>query len=132
MNEKQLLANYVKERANVDDLEKKLSDAKLRKEEAEQRLIAAMEQAEVTSTANYEEFGKFTLVEPSIRVSIEPGMEDEAYAYIKEIGEEGVIKSSIHWATLAKIIKKKFEQNEPLPEAFKYYFQQTAKYFPPK
>ena len=127
-SEKELLQSYVEARREVGQLSVQLSDAKERMNQAEAALLKFMEDNGVVSTAKYDGLGRLTITAPMLRVSIAEGKESDAFAYLKLIGEDSSIKQSIHWKRLASIIQPKVENNEPLPEAFTYFFQQQTRF----
>ena len=131
MDEKELMLNYVTARSKVEELDSQLKEAKEVLNSAETSLIEYMENEGITATAKYEQLGKLTLVSPMLRVNITPGCDTDAFEYLKEIGEESAIKQSIHWKTLASVMKPKVEANEPLPECFSYYFQKQTRFEKP-
>jgi hypothetical protein len=128
MTEQKLLEEYVKARRESEKLDSELKEAKKRMVEAEEKLISYMEENGITSTAKYADYGRISIIAPMLRVSIEPGKEQEAFDYLRSIGESSAIKEQIHWKTLASIMRSKVEKNESLPSCYSYYFQQQTRY----
>lgn len=132
MTEQELLNSYVTARKEVKRLDDLLKEAKDVLEKAETLLIGYMDDNSITSTAKYDELGRVSKIAPMLRVSIEPGKEPEAMDFLRSIGEGNAIRETIHWKTLSSIMKGKIEKNEPLPDSFKYYFQEQVRYEEPK
>lgn len=131
MQEKQLLEAYVKARQEVELLDNQLEDAKKRMYEAQDNLVKAMEDIGATATAKYDDIGRFQLLKPSLRVSIAEGKEEDAFNYLKLIGEDSLIKQTIHWKSLSSIMSSRLEEGKEIPDSFTYYFQPTVRYEKP-
>ena len=118
-----LLKDILEARAEVAEINEKLSEAKGVKEEAEGKLLQVMELLEEKSFRTEE--GILVTRKQTLRASIIKGKEQEALTWIdEECGRPDIIKRTVHSKTFASFIGQKMKDREPVPaELVKCYFQ---------
>lgn len=120
-DEKELVRLFGIAKEEVKILEANLEAAKARLEGYELRLLKLLEDDEKRSSAKYEESGHVTIIEGKVYASIEKGRQADVLDYLRNVGREDMIKTTVHSATLTAYVNQCLQQNDPLPPGVTHY-----------
>lgn len=83
-------------------------------------------------TGEYRGLGWITVVDKALSASIEEGRSVEVLEYVKNMGREDMIKTSIHSKTLSSFVEQCLQQNLPLPPGVTFYRPRQARFYADK
>lgn len=83
-------------------------------------------------TGEYNGLGWVTVVEQRLSASIEEGFQQDVMDYVKEIGREDLIKTSINSMTLSSFVGQLLKDNQPLPPHVTFFRPKKARFYPAK
>lgn len=131
-DEKTLIENYAQVKSDVEELTAKLDIASKHKNAIEDRLIRLLEDDDKSASARYEKIGHVCIVEGAAYASIEKGRADDVMDYVRQLGREDMIKTSIHSATLSSFVRECLKQNADLPPGVTFYKPKGLRFYPAK
>lgn len=79
-------------------------------------LLDYMESIGIDETANYTGIGKVKLTKPKVKAWVSAENLDLLCDYLRDIGREDLIKTSVHHMSLCKFAEEQIECQEDLPE----------------
>ena len=120
-DERTLVERFSSLKLRVDELDTALKIATKECEETEARLMKLLEDDEKKCSAKYQGLGHVTIVEGKGYSAIEKGRQEDVLGYLKEIGRDDMIKTTVHSATLTAFVNQCLKQNEPLPPGVTHY-----------
>jgi len=123
MTERDLLQEFKDARTLRNELKSKLEDAQNDLNEKELRLIEALTAKDATATAKYEDLGHAVLSKPKLYASYCKEDEEEVFKFLCEVGEESIIKDSVHPSSLSSVVARLIEEGQQLPECINYYLK---------
>lgn len=83
-------------------------------------------------TGEYRGLGWVTVIDKALSASIEEGRAPEVLEYVKTMGREDMIKTSIHSKTLSSFVEQCLQQNIALPPGVTFYRPRQARFYPAK
>lgn len=83
-------------------------------------------------TGEYIGLGWVTVMDQRLTASIEEGRQQEVMDYVKSIGRDDLIKTSINSITLSSFVSQILEANEPLPPGVNFFRPKKARFYPSK
>lgn len=131
-DEKTLIENYAQAKFDVEELTAKLDIASKHKNAIEDRLIRLLEDDDKSASARYENLGHVCIVEGAAYASIEKGRADDVLNYLRNIGRDDMIKTSVHSATLSSFVREQLKQNADLPPGVTFYKPKGLRFYPAK
>lgn len=131
-DERTLIIKFREAKNAVELLEDKLSLAKTELNAIENTLISLLEDDDKKASAKYEGLGHVVKIEGAAQASIEKGRQEDVLNYIKSIGRDDMIKTSIHPATLTSYVNQCLKQNEPLPQGVTFYRPKYLRFYEAK
>lgn len=123
MNEVDLLYEYTDARKNRDRLKALLEDAQERLNQAESRLIETLQEKGATATAKYDGLGYVALSKPKVYASYRKEDEEQVFNYLRSIGENDIIKDSVHPSSLSSVVARLIEDGREIPDQVNYYLK---------
>lgn len=132
IDEKLLIEQFKNQKEFVDILNQKLKKSTEELESIEAQLISLLEDDGKTASARYEGLGHVIIVEGAAFASIEKGRQEEVMEFVKTIGREDMIKTSIHSATLSTFVREQLKRNEALPPGVTFYKPKTLRFYQAK
>ena len=130
--ERDLIARLKEATAKKDEAEAIADKAKeeFNKIEAEARQY--MQDSDLKKTGEIVGLGWITLADQKLSASIEEGRSDDVLEYVRSIGREDLIKTSINSQTLASFVGQCLKDNHPLPPHVNFFRPQKARFYPSK
>ena len=132
VDEKILIAQLMDQKAAVDQYATALKIATEKFEHVEAQLISLLEDDGKSASARYEGLGHVCIVEGAAFASIEKGRQEEVMEFVKSIGREDMIKTSIHSSTLSTFVREQLKRNEALPPGVTFYKPKTLRIYAAK
>lgn len=126
--EKDLLFEYKQAKEKCEDAKKHHSEAVLKFEEAQSRLVEHMEDSGITSTAKYDGIGQVTLKAPVLSARFEPEDSLKVFEFLRDEGLDDVIKETVHHSTLSSFIAQKIRDGQAVPEFFKFSYRKIVQF----
>ncbi len=128
--ERELIQKYVELRALVAEINEQRKQAQQRLDDAEDKLINYMSDADIKATAKYEGIGHVTLTAPQVAwPRYNKDQEAEVFEFVKGRGEGAIIKQGIHPSSLRAFVKGLLDNAQPVPEFITYYLKPSIKLF---
>jgi len=132
IDEKLLIAQLMDAKSAVDQYNTALKIATERFEKIEAQLISLLEDDGKSASAKYDGLGHVCIVEGAAFASIEKGRQEEVMEFVKSIGRDDMIKTSIHSSTLSTFVREQLKMNEPLPPGVTFYKPKTLRVYAAK
>jgi len=128
MIEKTLLQEFIQHSTEVDRMEKVLEEEKKKKIDAETRLREYLESQGASSTARYDDLGRYQLNKPMICASIKGDSTTEKELnkftlldYFREHDLSALITTTVPAKTLSSWVKERLEEGLELPDCIEWY-----------
>lgn len=83
-------------------------------------------------TGEYKGLGWVTVVDQRLTASIEEGHQEDVMEYVRSIGRDDLIKTSINSMTLSSFVGQLLEGNQPLPPHVTFFRPKKARFYPAK
>lgn len=131
-SEKNLLEMFAIAKKEVEGLAILLENATKNKALIEDKLMRLLEDDDKVASAKYEGLGHVVIVEGAAYASIEKGRSDDVLAYLKSVGREDMIKTSVHSATLSSFVREQLKMNADLPPGVTFYKPKGLRFYPVK
>ena len=132
LDEKLLVAQLIDAKAAVDQYNTALKIATEKFEGLESQLISLLEDDGKSASAKYDGLGHVCIVEGAAFASIEKGRAEDVMDYVRKIGREDLIKTSIHSSSLSTFVRELLKMNEPLPPGVTFYKPKTLRVYQAK
>jgi hypothetical protein len=129
VDEKILIAQFMDAKSAVDQYNNALKIATEKLDHIEAQLISLLEDDGKTASARYEGLGHVCIVDGAAFASIEKGRQEEVMDFVKSIGREDMIKTSIHSSTLSTFVRECLKRNDPLPPGVTFYKPKTLRLY---
>jgi chorismate mutase len=126
MNEQEMVLRLKALDEEISKMDSELSALKHKRDNVKRALIEYMEANAITRTAEYPGLGYAILPKPVLRASVAEENKPDLFEFLKGIGRDEAVKSTVHPSTLSSIIRERIEAGEPVPEYVKFYFQQNV------
>ena len=132
IDEKILIAKLMDAKAAVDQYNTALKIATEKFEKIEAQLISLLEDDGKSASAKYDGLGHVCLVEGAAFASIEKGRQDDVLDYLRSIGRDDLIKTSVHSSSLSTFVREQLKQNLPLPSGVTFWKPKTLRIYAAK
>ena len=130
--EKQLIQKYIAQKKVVELQTLELKEATKLRDDYEAKLITMLKDEDKRASAKYEGLGHVTIIEGAAHASIEKGRADEVQKFLREIGREDMIKTSVAAATLSTYVRECLNENKELPPGVSFYRPEWLNFYPVK
>jgi hypothetical protein len=136
--ERQLVEKFISFSAEVKRQSALLKEKEGELAQIEADLMELLDDQGKKSSARYEGVGHVTCVEPVPRASVVKGQEDILFAYLRKIGREDLIKTSVHAGSLSTLVKESLKQvaegvsEAEIPPGITYYMDRRLAPYPIK
>lgn len=125
MDEKELVAQYINEKQNVEAIEQQLKDAKEALKLVAEQITQYLSDRGQYKTGSYEGLGSIALKTYN-KYSVVEENQPALFEFLKENNLDGVIKQSIHHKTFDRICNELVEEGKALPEFVSVYNVSTV------
>lgn len=125
MDEKELVAQYINEKQNVEAIEQQLKDAKEALKLIADQLIQFLSDRGQSRTGSYEGLGSLTLKNFNT-YKVDEQNQEALFQFLAENNLDGVIKQSIHHKTFDRICNELVDEGKALPEFVSVYNVSTV------
>lgn len=132
IDEKLLIAQLMDAKAAVEQYNTALKIATEKFEKIEAHLISLLEDDGKSASAKYDGLGHVCLVEGAAFASIEKGRQDDVLDYLRSIGRDDLIKTSVHSSSLSTFVREQLKQNLPLPSGVTFWKPKTLRIYTDK
>ncbi|MCK9324735.1 MAG: hypothetical protein M0P69_04485 [Bacteroidales bacterium] len=127
--EKMLVVRYKEQKAKVLDLDGQYKEAKFELENIERDLLQLMIDEDKESSARYDGVGFVTRTTPRLFASFKKEYEPEVFAFLKKIGRDDIIKTSVHSSSLSSAVKEIMEEGNRVPEFISCYYKESLRLY---
>lgn len=135
--ERQLVEKFIKVSAEIKISSSILNEKKKELEQVEADLMELLDDQGKKSSARYVGVGFVTCVEPVPRASVISGREEELFAYLRKIGREDMVKTTVHAGSLSVLVKECLKSiaegmDTEVPPGITYYMDRRLAPYPVK
>lgn len=131
--EKILVEKFKAAKEKKAAIELQLEEASKVYNDIEDELIRFLEEdGNRKKTSVYRGMGWVTIVDKALSASIEEGRQDDVLTFVRNIGREDMIKTSIHSKTLSSFVEGLLQANQELPPGVTFYRPRKARFYPAK
>jgi hypothetical protein len=123
MTEKDLLIKLRETKFKLEDTTKAKTEAQKEFDRLEAILVETLTEKDAKTTAKYDGIGSVTLLAPLVRAQTNKEHEEELFEFVKQRGEEAIIKFAIHPQSLNGFVGRCLDRGDQLPEFLTYYLQ---------
>jgi len=127
MTEKDLLIKLREAKFNKEYLESELKKATIEFDRFEAILVEMLTEKDAKTTAKYDGIGSVTLLAPLVRTQTNKEFEEELFEFVKQKGEEAIIKLAIHPQSLNGFVGRCLDRGDRLPDFLTYYLQPNTR-----
>jgi len=125
MTERELVLEYKLAKDEVEELDEKLKTAKDRFDKAQAKLIEELQSKGASQTAKYDGVGRITILKPLVWArSLD---EEKLFNYLKEVGRDDLMKTTVHNATLRSYVRECIEVGKELPDFIEHGFKPSTR-----
>lgn len=79
------------------------------------------------TTAKYDGIGSVTLLKPLVRAEYDKNYQAELFTFVKDKGEESIIKTDIPWQSLGGFVGRILDTGQCTPGFITYWFKQSIR-----
>ena len=131
-DERTLLDKFIDAKFRAENLAVRLAEVSKERDDIESKLIALLEDDDKKASARYAGVGHVTIIEGAAFASIEKGRQEDVLAYLKTLGREDMIKTTVHSATLSVFVRECLKRNDSLPPGVTFYKPKGLRFYPEK
>lgn len=131
-DERSLIEKFKIQKVLVDGLTTTLKEATEHLNNIEAQLISLLEDDGKSASARYEDLGYVVIIEGAAFASIEKGRQEDVLNYLRSIGRDDLIKTSVHSSSLSTFVRENLKQNLPLPSGVTFWKPKNLRFYPSK
>jgi len=130
MKEREMLVELKEKRKRRDETKEAFELASKEYEQAQTRLIQALEDAGKTSTAKYEGIGFATMPESKrIYANYTLQHEEDVFKFLTDAGYREIIKKTVNTNTLSSVIGEMIKEGKEVPGFITYYVKPSIRFY---
>lgn len=123
MTEKDLVAEFRRQKEQVETLTTQLEEAKRELKETESVLLNILQADGRDRSSRYENIGSVTVVKPRVFASCLKENEPMLFDYLVKVGRDDLVKTTVNTNSLSAFVKDLLENGNEPPEFISYYLQ---------
>ena len=127
--ERDLVLRFKSVKEKRDALKEELKQTQGEYEKTEFALIEFLEANSAVSTAHYEGIGYVQIQKPRLYASCREENMERLFAFLKEIGREDLIKTTVMPQSLSSFTSECIENSVDIPECISYYLKPSVRLY---